>query len=87
MLQPKYIANLLKSAAVRKREQERRIERGVQKERENEGDQFADKESFVTAAYLSIFLRFVKFEQCLYLVHSYVIHPDHIACFFPGNDL
>jgi len=48
---PKYIANLLKSAAMRKREQERRVERSVQREREKEGDKFADKESFVTAAY------------------------------------
>ena len=50
-LQPKYIASLLKSAAMRKREQERRVERSVQREREKEGDKFADKESFVTAAY------------------------------------
>lgn len=49
--QPKYISGLLKMAEVRKREEERRIERKVQKEREEEGNQFADKEAFVTAAY------------------------------------
>ena len=48
---PKYIHNLLKSADERQKEFERRIERQVQKEREAEGDQFADKESFVTSAY------------------------------------
>ena len=49
--QPKYIKNLLKTAEARKLENERRIERQVQKEREQEGDMYADKESFVTAAY------------------------------------
>ncbi|CAH1802519.1 unnamed protein product [Owenia fusiformis] len=48
---PKYIHNLLKSAELRKKEYERRVERTVQKEREEEGDKFADKESFVTSAY------------------------------------
>ena len=49
--QPKYITSLLKMAEVRKREEERRVERKVQKEREEEGNQFADKEAFVTSAY------------------------------------
>ncbi|XP_028156100.1 nuclear speckle splicing regulatory protein 1 [Ostrinia furnacalis] len=48
---PRYIENLLKSANKRKIENERRIERQIQKERESEGDQFADKEVFVTSAY------------------------------------
>ena len=48
---PKYIKNLLKMAAVRNRENEGRLERKVQKEREAEGDEFADKEVFVTSAY------------------------------------
>lgn len=51
MLQPKYIGNLLKAAEKRKLDNERRVERQVQKEREKEGDEFADKEQFVTAAY------------------------------------
>ena len=38
-------------AEVRKREEERRVERKVQKEREEEGNQYADKEAFVTSAY------------------------------------
>ncbi|KAK9876453.1 hypothetical protein WA026_012767 [Henosepilachna vigintioctopunctata] len=48
---PKYINNLLKAAERRKRENERRIERIVQKEREIEGDEFKDKESYVTPSY------------------------------------
>ncbi|CAH2238219.1 nuclear speckle splicing regulatory protein 1 isoform X1 [Pararge aegeria] len=48
---PKYIDNLMKSANKRKLENERRVERQVQKEREKEGDEFADKEVFVTSAY------------------------------------
>nr|XP_023023161.1 nuclear speckle splicing regulatory protein 1 [Leptinotarsa decemlineata] len=48
---PKYINKLLVTAEKRKRENERRIERQVQKEREEEGDMFKDKESFITSAY------------------------------------
>ncbi|KAK7072188.1 Nuclear speckle splicing regulatory protein 1 [Halocaridina rubra] len=49
---PKYIQNILKQAEKRKLEGERRTERKVQKEREDEGDMYADKESFVTPSYL-----------------------------------
>lgn len=42
---------LLQAAERRKRENERRIERQVQREREAEGEEFKDKESFVTSAY------------------------------------
>ncbi|KAJ8736395.1 hypothetical protein PYW08_007051 [Mythimna loreyi] len=48
---PQYIENLMKAANKRKIENERRIERQVQKEREKEGDEFQDKEVFVTSAY------------------------------------
>jgi len=48
---PKYIKQLLKSAEIRNKENERRIERQVQKEREAEGEMYADKEKFVTSAY------------------------------------
>ncbi|VEN64040.1 unnamed protein product [Callosobruchus maculatus] len=48
---PKYINRLLAAAEKRKRENERRIERQVQKEREEEGEMFKDKESFITSAY------------------------------------
>lgn len=48
---PKYMTNLLKSAEVRKRDQLRAKERLLKKEREAEGDEFADKEKFVTDAY------------------------------------
>lgn len=49
--QPRYIQLLIAAADKRKKENERIIFRRVQKEREAEGDQFADKEVFVTAAY------------------------------------
>ncbi|CAK1601979.1 unnamed protein product [Parnassius mnemosyne] len=48
---PKYIENLIKAANKRKIENERRMERQIQKEREKEGEEFADKEVFVTSAY------------------------------------
>lgn len=47
----KYIEKLLETADKRKKEQERRVERQVQKDREAEGEEFKDKESFVTSAY------------------------------------
>lgn len=47
----KYIGRLLVTADKRKKEYERRVERQVQKERETEGDMYADKEIFVTATY------------------------------------
>lgn len=48
---PRYIENLIKSANKRKLENERRLERQIQKEREKEGDEFKDKEVFVTSGY------------------------------------
>uniref|UniRef100_A0A8C8S7Q0 Nuclear speckle splicing regulatory protein 1 n=1 Tax=Pelusios castaneus TaxID=367368 RepID=A0A8C8S7Q0_9SAUR len=48
---PKYIHNILKAAEVRKQEQEKRMEKKIQKEREMEGGEFDDKEAFVTSAY------------------------------------
>ncbi|XP_002735998.2 uncharacterized protein LOC100374423 [Saccoglossus kowalevskii] len=48
---PKYINSLLKAATIRKKEQDRRMERKIQKEREDEGDEFDNKEEFVTSAY------------------------------------
>ena len=48
---PKYMTSLLQSAETRKRDQLRAKERLLQKEREAEGDEFADKEKFVTGAY------------------------------------
>ncbi|PYI30540.1 hypothetical protein BP00DRAFT_314715, partial [Aspergillus indologenus CBS 114.80] len=48
---PKYMTALLRSAEIRKRDQLRARDRQLAKEREAEGDEFADKERFVTAAY------------------------------------
>ncbi|KAL9131392.1 MAG: hypothetical protein Q9217_000660 [Psora testacea] len=47
----KYMTNLLAAAEVRKRDQLRAKEKMLAKEREAEGDEFADKEKFVTGAY------------------------------------
>ncbi|XP_076767164.1 uncharacterized protein LOC143433616 [Xylocopa sonorina] len=60
---PRYIQNLLKAAERRKKEQEYRIERMVQKEREAEGEMFADKESFVTSAYRAKLEEFKRMEE------------------------
>ncbi|RNA07189.1 nuclear speckle splicing regulatory 1 [Brachionus plicatilis] len=49
--EPKYIVGIMKAAAKRKMEFERVQDRKIQKEREEEGDLWADKEVFVTAAY------------------------------------
>ena len=48
---PKYMGNLLAAAEIRKRDQLRAKEKMLAKEREAEGDEFADKEKFVTGAY------------------------------------
>ncbi|TFK42553.1 coiled-coil domain-containing protein 55-domain containing protein [Crucibulum laeve] len=48
---PKYIHNLLTSAATRKLDHLRAEEKMMQREREAEGDEFKDKEQFVTQAY------------------------------------
>ncbi|KAK2789461.1 hypothetical protein FQN53_001908 [Emmonsiellopsis sp. PD_33] len=48
---PKYMTSLLRSAELRKRDQLRARDKLLAREREAEGDEFADKEKFVTAAY------------------------------------
>lgn len=48
---PKYMDSLLESAEQRKKDQLRARDKMVQREREAEGDEFADKEKFVTGAY------------------------------------
>ncbi|KAF2875362.1 coiled-coil domain-containing protein 55-domain containing protein [Massariosphaeria phaeospora] len=48
---PKYMDNLLISASVRKKDQLRAQDKLLKREREAEGDAFADKEMFVTSAY------------------------------------
>ncbi|KAF8416607.1 coiled-coil domain-containing protein 55-domain containing protein [Tirmania nivea] len=49
--QPKYMTSLLAAAETRKRDLLRAKERMLQKEREAEGEEFNDKETFVTGAY------------------------------------
>ena len=48
---PKYMDKLLATAKEREQEFERRQERAAQREREKEGDMYADKEKFVTSAF------------------------------------
>ena len=48
---PKYMGNLLAAAAVRKRDATIAEEKKLARERETEGEEFADKEKFVTSAY------------------------------------
>ncbi|KAI1375049.1 coiled-coil domain-containing protein 55-domain containing protein [Hypoxylon crocopeplum] len=48
---PKYMKNLLASAAVRKRDALIAEEKKIARERAEEGDEYADKEKFVTEAY------------------------------------
>ncbi|KAJ4363379.1 hypothetical protein N0V83_009672 [Neocucurbitaria cava] len=48
---PKYMAQLLASAELRKKDELRARDKLLQREREAEGDEFADKEKFVTGAY------------------------------------
>ncbi|KAK4057276.1 hypothetical protein OIO90_001773 [Microbotryomycetes sp. JL221] len=50
---PKYISGLLETAEQRKRDRLRAEDKMVQREREREGDEFADKDQFVTPAYLA----------------------------------
>ena len=54
-LKPRYIDDLLKAAELRKRDYILAQERKVQREREAEGDEFEDKEKFVTSAYVTFF--------------------------------
>ena len=65
ILQPRYIGALMKAAEERKREQDIMFERKVQKERELEGDMFADKEAFMTSAYKREMIARVEMEQRL----------------------
>ena len=48
---PKYMQNLLEMAEVRKRDRLRAEDTKLQREREAEGDEYADKDKFVTSAY------------------------------------
>src|SRR6266536_954851 len=48
---PKYMTNLVAAAAVRKRDATIAEEKKLAREREAEGDEYADKEKFVTSAY------------------------------------
>ncbi|XP_041882824.1 nuclear speckle splicing regulatory protein 1-like [Corvus kubaryi] len=48
---PRYIHKILTAAEIRKKQQERQMERKIQKEHEMEGGEFAHKEAFVTSVY------------------------------------
>ncbi|GAA5936510.1 nuclear speckle splicing regulatory family 1 protein [Sporobolomyces koalae] len=49
---PKYISKLMETAELRKQDRLRAEDKMIAKEREREGDEFQDKEQFVTPAYL-----------------------------------
>jgi coiled-coil domain-containing protein 55 len=59
----KYIDNLLKSADLRKKEQELRKDRMIQKEIEAEDAMFPDKERYVTSSYKAKLEEMKKFEE------------------------
>ena len=48
---PQYMTNLRKAAEVRERDRKIAEDKKMQREREQEGDEYADKEKFVTGAY------------------------------------
>ncbi|KAF9175221.1 hypothetical protein BGX21_010927 [Mortierella sp. AD011] len=48
---PKYVAALLQAAETRKRDRQIAEERRIEREREKEGEEFKDKEMFITPAY------------------------------------
>ena len=48
---PKYIENMLKEAKRRKDQDDRRFDRKLVRDRRHEGEEFADKEEFMTAGY------------------------------------
>ncbi|XP_018896876.2 uncharacterized protein [Bemisia tabaci] len=60
---PRYIQALLAQAEKRKRENEYRNERLIQKEREAEGEMYKDKETFVTSAYRKKLEEFKKLDE------------------------
>ena len=64
-LQPRYIAALKRAAEERKLEQDIMFERKVQKEREQEGTMFADKEAFMTSSYKRAMLERAEMEERL----------------------
>ncbi|KAI5123368.1 hypothetical protein M0805_001789 [Coniferiporia weirii] len=60
---PKYIGSLLQAATVRKLDHLRAEEKMIQREREAEGDEFVDKEQFVTQAYKDQMIEVRKAEE------------------------
>jgi hypothetical protein len=59
----KYVDSLLRSAQLRKIEEQRRVDRKIEKERAAEGEEFDDKETFVTEAYKQKLLERQIFEE------------------------
>lgn len=81
-VQPKYIGNLLNAAATRKLDHLRAEEKMMQREREKEGDEFKDKESFVTSGYKEQLEQMRKAEEeekqreGAYTPHTFTTYPD-----------
>lgn len=49
-IQARYVEGLIEMAEIRKRDRLRAEEKKVEREREEEGDEFGDKETFVTSS-------------------------------------
>jgi coiled-coil domain-containing protein 55 len=56
-MKPRYVNDFLRASEIRKRDYELAQERKIQKEREAEGNEFDDKEKFVTQAYVIFFFK------------------------------
>lgn len=73
---PKYMESLLEAAEIRKRDALRAKERMLQREREAEGDEFADKEKFVTTAYKKQQVELLKVEEEERIREGMVLFPS-----------
>ncbi|XP_023232460.1 nuclear speckle splicing regulatory protein 1-like isoform X3 [Centruroides sculpturatus] len=78
---PKYIEGLKKAAQLRRKEYNKRIQKKIQKERQKEGNQFEDKEEFVTNSYKK-FLKMQEEEEELegivFILKPFKIHFIYI---------
>lgn len=81
ILQPKYIHGLLATAATRRLDHLRAEDKIMQREREAEGDEFKDKEAFVTQAYKDQMAEVRKAEEEERKRDGMLIfHPQYHAC-------
>jgi coiled-coil domain-containing protein 55 len=60
---PKYVSGLLKAAELRKKDRIRAEDKLIERERQKEGDEFEDKDAFVTQAYKDQQVELRKLEE------------------------